>query len=144
MLSDRYVAEFMEKYERLNLKGYNSGGYAYRESKKIFARAEEEAKAQRSNLKDISSLAESVRIKSSAAANNVAQPSLFDKMKKAIGLQVAEEIEQQDLSLADDEIEMLDEQGHIQYRKLNTAMLKKYKNPFRILYLWSMQETLEV
>ena len=39
---------------------------------------------------------------------------------------------------------MLDEQGHIQYRKLNTAMLKKYKNPFRILYLWSMQETLEV
>ena len=86
MLSDRYVAEFMEKYERLNLKGYNSGGYAYRESKKIFARAEEEAKAQRSNLKDISSLAESVRIKTSAAANNVAQPSLFDKMKKAIGL----------------------------------------------------------
>ena len=86
MLSDRYVAEFMEKYERLNLKGYNSGGYAYRESKKIFARAEEEAKAQRSNLKDISSLAESVRVKSSVPTNNVAQPSLFDKMKKAIGL----------------------------------------------------------
>ena len=39
---------------------------------------------------------------------------------------------------------MLDEQGHIQYRKLNTAMLKKYKNPFRILYMWAMQETLEV
>ena len=86
VLSDRYVAEFMEKYERLNLKGYNSGGYAYRESKKIFARAEEEAKAQRSNLKDISSLAESVRVKSSVPTNNVAQPSLFDKMKKAIGL----------------------------------------------------------
>ena len=31
-LSDRYVAEFLEKYERLNLQGYNSGGYAYRES----------------------------------------------------------------------------------------------------------------
>jgi len=44
VLSDRYVAEFMEKYERLNLKGYNSGGYAYRESKKIFARSEEENK----------------------------------------------------------------------------------------------------
>ena len=39
---------------------------------------------------------------------------------------------------------MLDEQGHIQYRKLNTALLKKYKNPFRILYLWAVQETLEV
>ena len=43
-----------------------------------------------------------------------------------------------------EEIEMLDEQGHIQYRKLNTALLKKYKNPFRILYLWAVQETLEV
>lgn len=39
---------------------------------------------------------------------------------------------------------MLDDQGHIQYRKLNIAMLKKYKNPFRILYLWAVQETLEV
>ena len=27
---------------------------------------------------------------------------------------------------------------------LNTAMLKKYKNPFRILYLWAVQENLEV
>ena len=43
-----------------------------------------------------------------------------------------------------DEIDMLDEEGHIQYRKLNTALLKKYKNPFRILYLWAVQETLEV
>ena len=42
LLSDRYVPEFMEKYERLNLQGYNSGGYAYKESKKIFAKAEEE------------------------------------------------------------------------------------------------------
>ena len=39
---------------------------------------------------------------------------------------------------------MLDAEGHIQYRKLNTALLKKYKNPFRILYLWTVQETLEV
>lgn len=38
----------------------------------------------------------------------------------------------------EEEIEMLDDQGHIQYRKLNTAMLKKYKNPFRILYLWAV------
>lgn len=42
MLKDMYVAEFMEKYEHHNLAGYNSGGYAYRESKKIFARAEED------------------------------------------------------------------------------------------------------
>ena len=42
LLSDRYVPEFMEKYESLNLQGYNSGGYAYRESQEIFARAEEE------------------------------------------------------------------------------------------------------
>lgn len=44
VLSDRYISEFMEKYERLNLEGYNSGGYAYRETKKIFSRAEEEHK----------------------------------------------------------------------------------------------------
>ena len=57
----------------------------------------------------------------------------------AVGLKVAEERAQvDDMSMNDDEIEMLDEQGHIQYRKLNTAMLKKYKNPFRILYLWAM------
>ena len=37
-----------------------------------------------------------------------------------------------------EEIDMLDEEGHIQYRKLNNALLKKYKNPFRILYMWAV------
>ena len=39
---------------------------------------------------------------------------------------------------------MLDEHGYIQYRELNEGLLKKYKNPFRQMYLWSVQETLEV
>ena len=47
----------MEKYEKLNLQGYNSGGYAYKESKKIFAKAEEENKAFQSGTMDISELA---------------------------------------------------------------------------------------
>ena len=33
ILSDRFMAEFIEKYEHLNFAGYNAGGYAYRESK---------------------------------------------------------------------------------------------------------------
>ena len=37
-----------------------------------------------------------------------------------------------------EEIDMLDEEGHIQYRKLNNALLKKYKNPFWILYMWAV------
>ena len=62
-----------------------------------------------------------------------------------MGLKVNDEPEEALFrSAIEEEIEMLDEQGHIQYRKLNTAMLKKYKNPFRILYLWAVQETLEV
>ena len=32
MLSDRYIPEFIEKYEKHNLQGYNSGGYAYLQS----------------------------------------------------------------------------------------------------------------
>ena len=63
VLSDRYVAEFLEKYERLNLKGYNSGGYAYRESKKIFARAEEEQNMLAHGSIDATNIAESIRVK---------------------------------------------------------------------------------
>ena len=61
ILSDRYVSEFMEKYERLNLQGYNSGGYAYRESKRIFAKAEEEHKKILAGNSDMSAIAESIR-----------------------------------------------------------------------------------
>ena len=27
---------------------------------------------------------------------------------------------------------------------MNTALIKKYNNPFRLLYLWAVQESLEV
>ena len=87
MLSDRYVSEFMEKYERLNLKGYNSGGYAYRESKKIFAKSEEEQKMMMHGSIDASSIAESIRIKSTSDSA-LAKPSLMDRMKQAIGLKL--------------------------------------------------------
>lgn len=70
--------------------------------------------------------------------------SLMDRMREAIGMQVQNALEATREEAKGQEVEMLDEQGHIQYRKLNTAMLKKYKNPFRILYLWAVQETLEV
>jgi len=81
VLSDRYIAEFLEKYERLNLKGYNSGGYAYRESKKIFAKTEEEAKMLTHGSIDASSIAESIKVRSSADKNLENQPSLMDRMK---------------------------------------------------------------
>ena len=60
LLSDRYVAEFMEKYEQLNLRGYNSGGHAYRESKQIFAKAEEEHKLMQHGSIEMSGIAESI------------------------------------------------------------------------------------
>ena len=39
---------------------------------------------------------------------------------------------------------MADEEGRIRHRALNLALLKKYQNPYKILYLWSVQESLEV
>jgi|ERR1719469_131069 len=69
--------------------------------------------------------------------------SLLDKIKMTIGLAVVP-VDAVGENTIGDEIEMLDGDGHIQYQKLNHAMLRKYKNPFRILYLWTVQETLEV
>lgn len=86
LLNDMYVAEFMEKYEHHNLAGYNSGGYAYRESKKIFARAEEDQMLKAAGTNDISSIAESIRVRGSVSA--LAKPSLMDKIKKGIGMRV--------------------------------------------------------
>lgn len=62
--NDNYVSVFMEKYERLNLKGYNSGGYAYRESKRLLAKADEEHKNLVAETSEVSAIAESIRIKS--------------------------------------------------------------------------------
>ena len=149
LLSDRYVAEFMEKYEQLNLRGYNSGGHAYRESKDIFAKAEEEHKImlQHGSI-DISNMAESIRVKNAPTNEDgvpQARTSIMDQLKKAIGIKVQQALDETRRSTnGGGDIEMLDANGHIQYRKLNTALLKKYKNPFRILYLWAVQETLEV
>ena len=144
LLSDRYVAEFLEKYERLNLKGYNSGGYAYRESKAIFAKAEEDHRLMQHGSMDVSMLAESIKVK--GVDSSLARPSLMDRIQQAVGLK-AQKAMRESIDGKPGEVggvEMLDEQGHIQYRKLNTALLKKYKNPFRILYLWAVQENLEV
>lgn len=91
MLSDRYIAEFMEKYESLNLEGYNSGGYAYRETNKIFSRAEEEHKGHASAMKDVSTIAESVRV--SKDTPNIRRESLFDKFKKSVGMRVTDDAE---------------------------------------------------
>lgn len=142
VLSDRYVSEFMEKYERLNLQGYNSGGYAYRESKRILSKAEEEHKNMNAETSEVSAIAESIRVR--ASDSELGKLSLMDRMKEAIGLKVDEAVRATEEEKKGEEVEMLDEQGHIQYRKLNNALLKKYKNPFRILYLWAVQETLEV
>lgn len=59
----------------------------------------------------------------------------MDRIKGSIGLKVESAL--QDIEV-EKEIEMLDENGHIQYRKLNIGLLKKYKNPFRVLYLWAV------
>ena len=43
-----------------------------------------------------------------------------------------------------DTLKLTGENGKIAYQKLNMALLNKYKNPIRILYLWAVQELLEV
>ena len=130
LLGDRYVSEFMEKYEKLNLQGYNSGGYAYKESKKIFAKAEEENKAFQSGTMDISELAQSIKVGGSNDMSGMRRPTLMDRIKKGIGMRVDEAKKGSDKK-KDEEIAMLDEEGYIQYRQLNDALLKKYRNPFR-------------
>ena len=112
-LSDRYVSEFMEKYERLNLQGYNSGGYAYRESKRIFAKAEEENKLMHHGSIDMSNLAESIKVRNSQNDGPTGTPSLMDRMKKAVGLKISAAIQQAEDDKKSEEVEMLDEQGHI-------------------------------
>ena len=112
MLSDRYVAEFLEKYERLNLKGYNSGGCAYRESKAIFAKAEEEHRLMQHASMDVSMLAESVKVK--GVDSSLARPSLMQRLSQAVGIKTQNAMrESQDPKLGEGGIEMLDEQGHI-------------------------------
>ena len=68
----------------------------------------------------------------------------MDQLKKAIGMKVKAALDETRELRRGEEIEMLDANGYIQYRKLNTGLLRKYKNPFRILYLWAVQESLEV
>ena len=89
-------------------------------------------------------LAESIKVK--GVDSGLARPSIMDQIKEAVGMKtknaMRESVEAKPGEASG--VEMLDEQGHIQYRKLNTALLKKYKNPFRILYLWAVQENLEV
>ena len=98
----------------------------------------------------MSGLAESIKVQRCSENQNLGgnanRPSLIDRIKKSVGIKVSAVFEDADADPAKqgEEIDMLDEQGHIQYRKLNTALLRKYKNPFRILYLWAVQETLEV
>ena len=109
VLSDRYVSEFMEKYERLNLQGYNSGGYAYRESKKIFAKADEEQKLMQHGTIDMSGLAESIKVRGKDVNPAEARPSLSERIKQSLGIKVAAAQQQADMERTGEEIDMLDE-----------------------------------
>lgn len=106
LLSDRYVSEFMEKYERLNLQGYNSGGYAYRESKRILSKAEEEHKNLNAETAEVSAIAESIRVRNSADSE-LAKPSLMARMKNAMGMKVEQAVREEEKK--GEEVEMLDE-----------------------------------
>lgn len=106
LLSDRYVSEFMEKYERLNLQGYNSGGYAYRESKRILSKAEEEHKNLNAETAEVSAIAESIRVRNSADSE-LSKPSLMARMKNAMGMKVEQAVREEEKK--GEEVEMLDE-----------------------------------
>ena len=63
--------------------------------------------------------------------------SVRDKVKESWKTMALESEDADDVAIADEE-------GRIRHRALNVALLKKYQNPYKILYLWSVQETLEV
>ena len=59
---------------------------------------------------DMSSLAESIKVRGNESA--VAKPSLMDRIKQGIGLKVEAAV-QANMEKTTEEIDMLDEQGHI-------------------------------
>ena len=79
--------------------------------------------------------------------------SVLDRFKKAIGLKVQQKVDDESKAsqsrksesakmvtkdCEENGVDIFDEMGRIQYRNLNMAMLKKYKNPLKILYLWAI------
>ena len=76
------------------------------------------------------------------------RPSLKDRLKNIIGMQSREGLQKswrlEMMNTDEEDIEIADENGNIKHRTLNVGLLKKYQNPYKILYLWSVQETLEV
>lgn len=113
MLSDRYVAEFMEKYERLNLQGYNSGGYAYSESLNIFNKAEEEQKRQlKEGMQDTNMTVDPSDATGIQSESLVRKPTLMEKIKKSVGLKVTDAMSKARAQLPE-EVEMLNDEGQI-------------------------------
>ena len=77
------------------------------------------------------------------------KPSLKERLKKVVGISQKVSRKSKDWRLdihqtEGDEIDIADENGNIKHIALNVALLKKYQNPYKILYLWSVQENLEV
>ena len=102
MLQDRYVAEFIEKYEHHNLQGYNSGGYAYLQSHQILNNA-----ANQSEVEESAELTQNIKV------DGARKPSLKDRLKNIVGMKSKEGL-QQDWRLEinateEDEIEIANE-----------------------------------
>ena len=61
---------------------------------------------------DVSNIAESIRVKA-GADSSLHRPSLMDRIKQGIGLRVERGRQAAEEEKKGEEIEMLDEQGHI-------------------------------
>lgn len=89
--SNTYVTEFIEKYEHINLEGYNSGGYAYKESKEVVFDQADAKKAEETKQR---SLEESQVImpvpEKGFTMEQSRRVSVLDRFKKAIGMKVGE------------------------------------------------------
>ena len=90
VFSNTYLTEFIEKYEQINLQGYNNGGYAYKESKEVVfdpqAQEKEEAKDKDKDLSE-SQVVMPVAEKG-IVMDSQCRVSMIDKLRSAIGMKL--------------------------------------------------------
>ena len=90
VIANTYVTEFIEKYEEINLKGYNSGNYAYREGQQIFDESDKKKKGAAEENADESKVEVPIAEKGITIEGGKKKLSVMGKFKKALGMKVTE------------------------------------------------------
>ena len=88
--SNTYLTEFIEKYEQINLQGYNNGGYAYKESKElVFDPQQQQNEEEKDKDKDQSQSQVVMPIhEKGITIDSQHRVSMIDKLRSAIGMKL--------------------------------------------------------